>query len=237
PGVVIFVALGIGLALPMVVLSVIPGIGRLFPRPGPWMIILHQALAFPIYASVLWLVWVASREGGPSLLLSSGAGLLLIGFAAWAWRVGGRIASVLAIVAAVALLPVLWQARLATGQAVALTTPTAEAFSTEKLDALRAAGKPAFVNLTAAWCVTCLVNDRVALGREAVQRGFRRAGVAYLVGDWTRGNPDITAYLREHGRSGVPLYVYYPPGDGQPIILPQILTPGLVLSTIGAAAG
>jgi thiol:disulfide interchange protein DsbD len=117
------------------------------------------------------------------------------------------------------------------------STSVAEVFTTARLNALRAAGKPVFVNLTAAWCVTCLVNDRLALDRPAVQRGFTEAGVTYLVGDWTRADPDITAYLKEHGRSGVPLYVYYPRGDGQPIVLPQILTPGLVLTVIGAASG
>lgn len=239
PGLLIFAALGLGLALPMVVLSILPGIGRLFPRPGRWMVILHQALAFPIYASVLWLVWVASREGGSALLLLTGAGLLLIGFAAWVLRLGGRIAPALAALAAVALLPVLWEAR-ATGLVPVerdAGTQSSEAFSMARLQALRTAGKPAFVNLTAAWCVTCLVNDRLALDRVAVQEGFRREGIAYLVGDWTRGNPEITAYLKEHGRSGVPLYVYYPPGDGPPVILPQILTPDLVLTTIGATAG
>lgn len=237
PGLLIFAALGIGLALPMVVLSCIPGIGRIFPRPGRWMIILHQALAFPIYASVLWLVWVASRAGGSSLLLYSGLGLLLIAFAAWLWRLGGRVGSALAIIAAAILLPVLWEARQAVPPAAVSSSSVAETFSTARLNALRAAGKPVFVNLTAAWCVTCLVNDRLALDRPAVQLGFKEAGVTYLVGDWTRADPEITAYLKEHGRSGVPLYVYYPRGNGQPTILPQILTPGLVLTTIGAAGG
>ncbi len=237
PGVLIFLALGIGLALPMVVVSCIPAIGRLFPPPGQWMVVLHQALAFPVYASVVWLVWVASREGGPSLLLSSGAGLLLIAFAAWAWSLGGRVAPVLACAAALALAPILWEARLAPAQPGPLAATGSEAFSAAKLGTLRAAGKPAFVNVTAAWCVTCLVNNRVALDLASVQAGFKRAGVTYFVADWTRSNPEITAYLKEHGRSGVPLYIYYPPGDGQPVVLPQILTPGRVLSTIGAGAG
>ncbi|MCB8880301.1 thioredoxin family protein [Acidisoma cellulosilytica] len=237
PGLLIFAALGIGLALPMVVLSCIPGIGRLFPRPGQWMIVLHQALAFPIYASVLWLIWVASQEGGSSLLVYSGIGLLLIAFAAWAWRLGGRVAPALAVIAAAILLPVLWEARSASAAPASPSASVAEAFTTSRLNALRAAGKPVFVNLTAAWCVTCLVNDRLALGRADVQQGFRQAGVTYLVGDWTRADPQITAFLKEHGRSGVPLYVYYPPGDRQPVVLPQILTPTLVLTAIGAAAG
>ncbi|MCB8874658.1 protein-disulfide reductase DsbD family protein [Acidisoma silvae] len=235
PGLLIFVALGIGLALPMVVLSCIPGIGRIFPRPGRWMVILHQALAFPVYASVLWLVWVASEEGGSSLLIYSGLGLLLIAFAAWAGRLGGRVAPVIASLAVAVLIPVLWEARIAPAAQAAPSASVAEAFTTDKLNTLRAAGKPVFVNLTAAWCVTCLVNDRLALGRAVVQQGFRQTGVTYLVGDWTKADPAITAYLKEYGRSGVPLYVFYPPGHHQPILLPQILTPNLVLTTIGAA--
>jgi thiol:disulfide interchange protein/DsbC/DsbD-like thiol-disulfide interchange protein len=234
-GIVIFLALGLGLALPLVVISLIPGIGRIIPRPGPWMHILHQALAFPVYASVLWLVWVASREGGSDLLLAAGSGLLLIAFAAWLGRLGGKLAPILAALAVVGLIPVLWSAHDARPDPTHSLADGGEIFSTAKLAALRAAGKPAFVDLTAAWCVTCLLNERVALDQAAVQAGFRRAGVAYLVGDWTRGDPDITAYLRDNRRDGVPLYVFYPPGGGQPVTLPQILTPGLVLSTIRAS--
>lgn len=234
PGLLIFLALGLGLAMPMVILSIIPGIGRILPRPGRWMIVLHQALAFPIYATVLWLVWVAAQEGGPSLLLAVGAGLLLIAFAAWAWHLGGRIAAGLALLAVLALIPVLWQARDLRAAPLAQAGAEAEPFSTARLAAVRAAGKPAFVNLTAAWCVTCLVNNRVALDRAAVQLGFRREGITYFIGDWTRGDPAITAYLKAHGRDGVPLYVYYPPKGGKPVILPQLLTPNLVLKTIGA---
>jgi thiol:disulfide interchange protein DsbD len=236
-GIVIFLALGLGLALPLVVISLIPGIGRIVPRPGRWMDILHEALAFPVYASVLWLVWVASREGGSALLLSAGGGLLLIALAAWLGRIGGRVAPVLAAFAVIALLPVLWVAQDAKPEQTHGLAADGEAFSTARLAALRAAGKPAFVDLTAAWCVTCLLNERVALDQAAVQAGFRRAGVTYLVGDWTRGDPDITAYLKDNRRDGVPLYVFYPPGGGAPVTLPQILTPGLVLSTIDRSSG
>jgi thiol:disulfide interchange protein DsbD len=236
-GIAIFLALGLGLALPLVAISLIPGIGRIVPRPGRWMDILHEALAFPVYASVLWLVWVASREGGSTLLLSAGGGLVLIAFAAWLSRIGGRVAPALAALAVVALLPVLWLARDARPEQAHSLAVGGEAFSTARLAALRAAGKPAFVDLTAAWCVTCLLNERVALDQAAVQAGFRREGVTYLVGDWTRGDPDITAYLKANGRDGVPLYVFYPPGGGAAVTLPQILTPGLVLSAIGASSG
>jgi thiol:disulfide interchange protein len=220
-----------------VVISLVPGLARVIPRPGPWMHILHQALAFPVYASVLWLVWVASREGGSALLLAAGSGLLLIAFAAWLGRLGGRVAAVLAAFAVIALVPVLWGAQRAKPEATQHLAAGDEPFSTARLAALRAAGKPAFVDLTAAWCVTCLLNERVALDQSAVQAGFRRAGVTYLVGDWTRGDPDITAYLRDNRRDGVPLYVFYPADGGAPVTLPQILTPRLVLNAIRASSG
>jgi thiol:disulfide interchange protein DsbD len=108
-----------------------------------------------------------------------------------------------------------------------------EPFSPARLAALHAEGRPVFVNMTAAWCVTCLVNERVALSPPAVRRAFAEHGVAYLKGDWTRQDPAITAFLREHGRDGVPLYVLYPPGDAQPEVLPQILTEATVLEALG----
>ena len=108
-----------------------------------------------------------------------------------------------------------------------------EPFSTARLDTLRAQGRPVFVDMTAAWCFTCLVNERVALSPQPVRDAFAKRDVAYLKGDWTRQDPQITAFLREHGRDGVPLYVFYPGGGGAPSVLPQILTPSGVLSALG----
>jgi thiol:disulfide interchange protein/DsbC/DsbD-like thiol-disulfide interchange protein len=236
-GMAIFLALGLGLALPFVVVSLVPGIGRLLPRPGGWMEVLRQALAFPVYASVLWLIWVVSREGGGDLLLAAGGGMLLIAFAAWVAPLGRRLAPALAALAVVGLLPVLLGVRSAPSERPMAVANGAEAFSGAKLAALRAAGRPAFVDLTAAWCVSCLVNERVALDRAAVRDGFRRQGITYLVGDWTRGDPEITGYLRAHRRDGVPLYVYYPAGGAPAVVLPQILTPRIVLDAIGERTG
>ncbi len=116
-------------------------------------------------------------------------------------------------------------------QAADVTTGPAEPFTTARLAALRAEGRPVFVDMTAAWCITCLVNERVAIDTGSVQRAFTARRVAYLKGDWTRKNPEITAFLRENGRSGVPLYVYYPPSAG-PVILPQVLTAGALLDQV-----
>ena len=113
----------------------------------------------------------------------------------------------------------------------------AEAFSAARLAALQAEGRPVFVDMTAAWCVTCIVNERVALAPASVRQAFKAKRVAYLVGDWTRQDPDITAFLQGHGRDGVPLYVFYPGNGGPPTVLPQILTLGIVLDAITGAPG
>jgi thiol:disulfide interchange protein DsbD len=205
----------------------------------------RQFLAFPLYASAAWLVWVLSIQAGPDGVMAALAGMVLIAFAVWLWnavraaaprgRLIGRSGSVLAAAAALAVL-----AGLGSGAPTA-PTPGAgqtagglryESFSSDRLAALRAAGKPVFVNMTAAWCITCLVNERVALSSATVSKAFGEHGVAYLKGDWTNGDPAITALLETFGRSGVPLYVLYGPGNAEPVVLPQLLTESLVLDAL-----
>ncbi len=236
----VFLVMGLGLALPYALLAVAPRLAGLLPRPGRWMDVLRGVLAFPMYGAALWLLWVLSLQAGPDGVLAGGAGLLLAGFAAWSFGMGqrsgrtgrrvGLLASAAAVLALVALAPPL---RTATPSSAAASSagPAAEPFSNTRLAALRAEGRPVFVDMTAAWCVTCLVNERIALAPQAVQDAFARNRVAYLKGDWTRQDKEITAFLREHGRDGVPLYVYYPPG-GPPAVLPQILTASAVLDEI-----
>ena len=229
----IFLVLGLGLAVPPLLLALAPGLARALPRPGLWMEALRQALAFPIYAAALWLAWVLTRQAGETGLLTLGAAILAIAVAAWAWgwsqRHGGRWGRILAGAGAAAALLILTTVRppspLATG---------AETFTPQRLAALRAEGRPVFVNMTAAWCVTCLINERVTFETARVREAFTLRGVTLLTGDWTRPDPVITAFLRAHGRDGVPLYLYYPPGTGAPVQLPQILTPGTLLTAIGA---
>lgn len=233
----IFAALGLGMALPYALLGVAPGLARLLPRPGAWMERLKQGLAFPMYAAAGWLVWVLAEQAGPQAVLAVMAGGVLVGFGAWAWGIAqqaearlGRIAGAAAIVAALALLP------LVHGAAPAVTRSAdsagGEAWSAARVAALRAEGRPVFVNLTAAWCITCKVNERVALATDGVRRAFAERNVAYLTGDWTRGDPEISALLRAHARDGVPLYLFYPAGGTVPLVLPQILTEGIVLRAI-----
>jgi thiol:disulfide interchange protein DsbD len=234
----VFEALGLGLALPFLALSFAPAWRRLLPRPGPWMERLRQALAFPLYASVAWLVWVVSRQVGLDGVALVLAGLVLIAFAAWLhhgartastrWR---RVAVPLAlacVLAAVAIGPLAGgNLSASAGAAAATAGPGAkwEPFTPGRLAELRAQGTPVFVNFTAAWCITCLVNERVALHSPAVADAFARKGVVYLKADWTSKSPEIAGLLESFGRSGVPLYVVYGRGTiGAPRVLPQILS-------------
>lgn len=239
----VFVAMGAGLALPTLLLAASPGLARLAPRPGRWMVVLRQALAFPMYAAAAWLVWVLSKEAGSPGVLMALAGLVLIGFAAWAYgaaylRQGvaaraGRIAALAAGLAAAALLSRVGALGEAPAQAEAASG--AEPFSQSRLAALRAEGRPVFVNLTASWCITCLVNEQVAIQSEAVHDAFAQRHIAYLKGDWTRQSPEITEFLRAHGRDGVPLYLYYPPGGAAPDVLPQLLTEQTLLDAVSGS--
>jgi thiol:disulfide interchange protein len=237
----IFVALGAGLAAPLLAVSLVPGIARLLPRSGGWMATLKQVLAFPLYGTVAWLVWVLIQEVSPEGALMALFGLVLVGFAVWVYgrtrfaaatvrRLGSALAmaSVAAAVAIVAML-----APATTGRTPLQSDGLAyEAFTPARLSALNAAHKPVFVNLTAAWCLTCIVNERVTLDRDAVRTAFATHHVVALKGDWTRQDPEIANFLQSFGRSGVPLYLLYD-GDGAATVLPQILTEGEVIDAVG----
>jgi thiol:disulfide interchange protein DsbD len=244
---IVFETLGLGLALPYLVLTFVPAWRRLLPTPGPWMVRLQQLLAFPLYASVAWLVWVVSLQSGPPGVAAVLAVLVLIAFAAWLhqalgrvrtlWRRAATIAVVGLAVGVVGLGP--W---LGAGSPSARTDAVRpgvgwEPFTPTRLAELRAAGKPVFVNFTAAWCITCLVNERIALRSETVIDVFARKGVVLLKADWTTRDPVITQVLGSLGRSGVPLYVLYPPGgagdtESEPMVLPQILSERLVVDAL-----
>ena len=238
----IFLALGLGLAAPYLLATVTPGWQRLLPRPGGWMELVKQLLAFPLYATVAWLVWVLIQEAGPGQSLSALFGLVLVGFAVWIYGrtrlaapLGRRLGSGLAAVGTAAAI-LLAVSLSTTGDGMANAEPrdrlVYEPFTAERLSSLEAMGKPVFVNLTASWCVTCLINERVALDSDAVRQAFTARGIVALKGDWTRQNPEITALLQQFGRSGVPLYLLYG-GKGEPVILPQILTAASVLDALG----
>jgi thiol:disulfide interchange protein DsbD len=237
----VFLALGFGLALPWVVFSMVPALVRLLPRPGEWMERFKQFLAFPMYGAAAWLVWVVSQQVSPEGLFRVMIGLVCLGLAAWAFGNLQRRASVLGLVlftaglgAAIALVATPFDpARPAqASEEGASSHAFSEPYSAARLAALRAEGKPVFVNLTAAWCVSCLYNERVALSTENVRNAFRDTGTVYLVGDWTNRNAEISALLKQHARDGVPLYLHFPAGSGDPNILPQLLTESIVINTL-----
>ncbi|MBV8037397.1 thioredoxin family protein [Roseateles sp.] len=232
----VFLALGLGLALPFLVLAFWPAAQRWLPRPGAWMDRFKQFLAFPMYAAVVWLLWVLAQQAGPDGVALALAGLVLMAFGLW-WRHASG-ASAVGTVAALAgvVLALGMSAWIKPADAAPGTSASAhEAYSAERVAELRGQNKPVFVNLTAAWCISCLVNERVALSRPEVGEAFAKAGVVYLKGDWTREDPKITAVLKAHGRSGVPLYLYYAPGAAEARVLPQILTPGLLVEAVSSA--
>ncbi|HYM18003.1 MAG TPA: protein-disulfide reductase DsbD domain-containing protein [Micropepsaceae bacterium] len=243
----VFLALGAGFSLPFVLLGFSPGALRRLPKPGTWMETLRQALAFPMYGAAAWLVWVLSQQAGSDgVLLTLGSGLVLA-FGLWLYgrsqeaegrrRVAGYAAAALAIVGAVALIPLAGLAPTQTQTTVAETGALGyEPYSAARLAALRAEGRPVFVNATAAWCITCLVNEKVALSGDAVARAFQEKKVAALKADWTNQDSEITALLASQGRSGVPLYLYFRPGSETPLVLPQILTESSVIAAMGPAS-
>ncbi|RZI57035.1 MAG: thiol:disulfide interchange protein [Rubrivivax sp.] len=248
----VFLSLGLGLALPYLALAWWPALQRRMPRPGVWMDVLKQALAFPMFAAAIWLVWVIAQQAGPMGVLLALAGMGLLALAAWIrsvsrnassrWQWTGAGAAITSLVAAAALLPTL-SALSGPDPSGTSTSDSAsrgaavdhEPYSPERLAQLRAQGKPVFVNLTASWCITCLVNERVALSTDEVREAFEKQGVTYLKGDWTRQDPRITELLKQHDRSGVPLYLFYPAGTGGAAqVLPQLLTPGIVTTALKA---
>jgi thiol:disulfide interchange protein DsbD len=229
----IFLSLGLGLAFPLLLISLVPAARHLLPRPGNWMVRFRQFLAFPMYASVIWLLWVLVQQSGADGLLYALAGMLVIAFILWAMQVAGGVFKLLWLLAGIALL---WATvdvqKAAPVNAVAAGEDShVQVFSQELVDDYRAQGKPVFVVGTAAWCITCKVNERNALKDEAVLSHVQENDIQYLVADWTNYNEPIRQYLESFGRNGVPIYVWYPP-QGEPQILPQLLTPSLVVESL-----
>ena len=239
----IFGALGLGMAAPYLALTLSPGLVRRMPRPGLWMERLKQVLAFPMFGSAIWLLWVLTIQTGPNTLALMLSAFLVAAFGLWLWGLaqrgeGGWLTRGLSGIAAAVVIAALVVAPQTAAPAAAATEntgagPASEPYTPARLEALLKDGKPVFVNLTAAWCVTCLVNEEVALSSASLAAAFKSGGITYLKGDWTNQDADITRLLEQHGRAGVPLYLYFPAGQTTPQVLPQLLTEGIVLSALG----
>jgi thiol:disulfide interchange protein DsbD len=255
----VFTALALGMAAPYLLLSIVPGLVSRLPKPGPWMETFRQLMAFPMMAAAIWMVSVlAALAGAPAVILLLGV-LLAAGVGAWVWgrwgaisrkgavRVRAGIAAVLLVIGSIALAAVeMSRSTLTAGLLPSASSPAAaarrgaasarswEPWSQQRVDELRQKGTAVFLDFTAKWCLSCQVNERIALDNPAVQKGFEQAGVVTLRADWTDSNEAIARALAGFGRASVPLYVYYPRGGADPLILPEILTPGIVLDAIGA---
>jgi thiol:disulfide interchange protein/DsbC/DsbD-like thiol-disulfide interchange protein len=241
---IVFLMLGLGLALPYLAVSQLPGLLARMPRPGPWMDRLKGVLAFPMYGAALWLGWVfLNQTGADALGLLFGAALALA-LAAWLFGQtqvsGGRIAAGVAVLSVLAVAGLSVAAvrapRVEGGTVERSTSLTSAPWSPEAVAAANAEGRAVLVNFTADWCVTCKINERAALSSPRVAEALTATNTVYLVGDWTRRDDAIARELERRGRSGVPLYLVHRPGEAEPRILPQLLTEGVVLDALGGSS-
>ena len=229
----VFLALGLGLALPFLLIGFVPSLARRLPRPGAWMETLKLVLAFPMYGTAIWLLWVLGKQRGVDAMALVLGGLVILSLALWwfersRWRsqrVGGLLALLLTLGA---LYPIWGVTRMdPPAKAAQVASDNVVEYSPQMLDRLRQDNRVVFVNMTADWCVTCKANERAVLGTNAFQDTLRRTNAVYMRGDYTNVDPQITAFLDEHKAVGVPLYVVYGPG-APPTVLPTVLTQALV---------
>lgn len=242
-GMLVFLMLGLGLALPFLLIGFVPAFARLLPKPGAWMETLKQLLAFPMYATAAWLVWVLAKQRGADAAGLWMAAAIALALGAWAWtrlRSGGGRGWL--VVALAALLGTAWPLlklqQLPKPEATATATRSgiaSVAFSEQSLADLRAQGRVVFVNMTADWCVSCKANEKTVFARAGFRNALEAADAVYMVGDYTDVDPAITGYLQRHKAVGVPLYVIYPRGGGEGRILPVILTPGIAEGALAQA--
>ena len=236
----VFLALGVGLALPFLLIGFVPALARLLPRPGRWMETLKQVLAFPMYLTAVWLVWVLAHQRGADAVGLVLVAMVLLAMTLW-WfersRTGGVASrSLVLLLALLALAPMVLLARLPAPTRSPTAVAGVVAFSPDKLAALRAAGTPVFVDMTADWCVTCKANEHTVLDTPSFRDLLKRTGTVYMKGDWTNVDPVISAFLQQYHSPGVPLYVVFPKSGGAGRQLSTVLTSSMVEQALTAAA-
>jgi thiol:disulfide interchange protein DsbD len=236
-GLLVFAALGAGMAAPLLLFSYSGAARRLMPRPGPWMETLKQLLAFPLYGTAIWLLWVAGRQTGVNTMAVALAGALALALGLWLWRYGGWRRGVALACCLLAATLATWRGLdEADGRSGPLDGGRV-AWSEQRLAELRRAGTPVFVDVTADWCITCIANERAVLLTDEMTAAFDEHGVVYMVADWTNYDPAIARYIAGYGRSGIPLYLMYPGDPGrEPLLLPQLLTRSTVLEALQAVS-
>jgi thiol:disulfide interchange protein len=237
--VLVFAALGLGLAAPFLLISFVPAIRDRLPRPGLWMSRLQRVLAIPMGATALACIWLLYRQAGThGLVVAVIAAAVLLALLVWygfAQRRDARDWLVILPLSIAVVGVAVWQVS-ARSDRPAHAIEGAERWSEARVAGYIAQGRPVFVYFTADWCLTCKANEAGAIERDEVRAAFRKAGVKVLAGDWTNGDPTITRFLESHGRAGVPFYLWYVPGKA-PEELPQILTPAMLIARAQSAKG
>ncbi len=243
----VFLALGFGLALPYLALCFIPALRSKLPRPGAWMDIFKQFLSFPLFLTAVWLIWVLAQQGGDIAVLIALSGMVFIAFLLWLGQHIPKSGITKTIAVAALIISIFFivstfitVGQLGTNEIIEETTNTQnwEVFSNQKLSDFLEGDNPVFINMTAAWCITCQVNDRIALKPKSTRKLFDDMNITYLKGDWTNKDAEITTYLNQYDRQGVPLYVYYGARDPdtrqrpEAVVLPQLLTVGIVKNIV-----
>jgi thiol:disulfide interchange protein len=252
----IFAALGLGFAAPFTLVSFVPALARRLPRPGGWMGTVKTVMAFPMFGAAAWLTWVLAQQAGTGALAVLLGCFVALGLAAWIYGLGQRRrmmgqrhggfyagAGLVAAAMAVAMfnpvggIPVHAAGGMPAGAPGIVADAAPVAWSPQRLAALRAQGKPVLIDFSAAWCITCQVNEKTTLSTGEVKSALSRTGTAFLVADSTKFDARIEDAMAAYGRDSLPLYVLYPAGGGAPVILPQVLSKGLLVKALEQAAG
>ena len=245
----IFLALALGFAAPFTLISLFPAIAERLPRPGTWMDILKRGLAFPMLGAFAWLVWVLTQQAGTTALAALLASAVVVSFAAWLYGMAQRrrytgqpykvllaVTAVL-LIAAIGPLPGVMHTQSSQPEVLSAENITRVTWSPQTVEKMRGHGKAIFVDFTASWCITCQVNERTSLSTAAVKQALAETGTVYMVADSTRFNADIDDAMNTFGQGGLPLYVVYPADGSAPKVLPQVLTPSIVVNALNQASG